>query len=121
MKIIVKECNFDIMGVCETFIDQNIADHEISIDGYNCVKKNRNRHGGGVLVYIREGIAYNEITDLTGSQVESVWISIKSKRHSLAIGVMYRPPSSNTEYFQNMLDQIENVLSLNVNILLMVT
>ena len=119
MKIIVKECNFDIMGVCETFIDQNIADHEISIDGYNCVKKNRNRHGGGVLVYIREGIAYNEITDLTGSQVESVWISIKSKRHSLAIGVMYRPPSSNTEYFQNMLDQIENVLSLNVNILLM--
>ena len=53
MKIIFKECNFDIMGVCETFIDHNIADHEISIDGYNCVKKNRNRHGGGVLVYIR--------------------------------------------------------------------
>ena len=83
MKIIFKECNFDIMGVSETFIEKNIADHEISIDGYNCVKKNRNRHGGGVLVDIRQGIAYNEITDLAGSQVESVWISIQSKRHSM--------------------------------------
>ena len=48
-----------------------------------------------------------------------MWINIQSKRHSLAIGVTYRPPSSNTEYFQNMLDQIDNFLSHNVNILLM--
>ena len=32
---------------------------------------------------------------------------------------MHRPPSSNTEYFQNMLNQIDIVLSHNVNILLM--
>ena len=60
--MILDECNFDIMGVCETFIDSNVADNEISIDGYSIVKKDRNRHGGGVLLYVRDGIDYSEIT-----------------------------------------------------------
>ena len=37
---ISNECNFDIMGVCETVIESNVADNEISIDGYSIVKKN---------------------------------------------------------------------------------
>ena len=53
LKMILDECKFDIMGVRETFIDSNVADYEISIDGYSIVKKNRNRHGGGVLLYVK--------------------------------------------------------------------
>ena len=40
-------------SICETFLDDNVADNEIYIDGYTVVKKNRNRHGGGVLLYIK--------------------------------------------------------------------
>ena len=29
-----------------------ISDDEISIDGYNVVRADRNRHGGGVLIFI---------------------------------------------------------------------
>ena len=46
LKMILDECNFDIMGACETFIDSNVADNEISIDEYSIVKKYINRHGG---------------------------------------------------------------------------
>ena len=61
--MILNECKFDIMGVCETVFDSNVADNEISIDGYTIVnKKNRNRHGGGVLLYGKDGIDYSEIT-----------------------------------------------------------
>ena len=63
-KLILDECNFDLMGVCETFIDSNVADNEISIAGYSIVKTDRNRHGGGVLLYVRHGIDYSEITGL---------------------------------------------------------
>ena len=52
--MILDECNFDIMGVCETFIDINVADNEISIDGCSILKKNRNRLGG-VLLYVKDG------------------------------------------------------------------
>ena len=119
MRTIVTECNFDIMGICETFLDDNVADNEICIEGYTTVKKNRNRHGGGVMLYIKEGIQYNEITNLAGSEVESVWANIQCDKQQLALGIMYRPPSSNHAYLKSMLDQIDNVYSYNENVMLM--
>ena len=67
MRTIVTECNFDVMGICETFLGDNVT--YICIEGYTIVTKNRNRHGGGVLIYIKEGMQYTEITDLAGSDV----------------------------------------------------
>ena len=70
MRTIVNECNFDIMGICEKFLDDNVADNEVCTDGYTVVKKNRNRHGGEVLLYIKEGIhttiQYTQYTNLAG-------------------------------------------------------
>ena len=43
MRTIATECNVDIMGICETFLDDNVADNEICMDGYTVVKKNRNK------------------------------------------------------------------------------
>ena len=39
LKMILDECKFDIMGVCETFVDSNVSDNEISIAAYSIVKK----------------------------------------------------------------------------------
>ena len=113
MRTIVTECNFYIMGICETFLDGNVADNEICIEGYTTVKKNRNRHGGGVILYIKEGIQYNEITNLAGSEVESVWANIQCDKQQLALGIMYRPPSSNHAYLKSI------VYSYNENVMLM--
>ena len=52
-----------------------MADNEISIDGCSIFKKNRNRLGG-VLLYVKDGIDYSEITELASEQVESVWIKL---------------------------------------------
>ena len=119
MRTIVTECNFDVIGICETFLDDDVADNEICIEGYTIVKKNRNRHGGGVILYIKEGIQYTEITDLAGLDVEGVWANIQCDKQHLALGIMYRPPSSNNAYLKSMLDQIDNVFSYNENIILM--
>ena len=105
--MIIDECNFDIMSVCETFIDSNVADNEISIDGYSIAKKDRNRHDGGVLLYVKDGIDYLEITELASEQVDSVWIKLMYKKETLMIGVVYRPPSSNNDYFKVALYRIQ--------------
>ena len=44
---------FDIVAINETKIDYTVSNSEISVAGYNIVRKGRNRHGGGVLIYIR--------------------------------------------------------------------
>ena len=50
MRTIVTECNFDIMGIGETFLDDNVADNEICIEWYTTVQKNRNIRCGGVIL-----------------------------------------------------------------------
>ena len=34
IKSLILACNFDILGICETFIDATIGEDEIKIDGY---------------------------------------------------------------------------------------
>ena len=42
----------DIVCVVETWLDRDISDNELVVEGYRVVRKDRNRHGGGVLMYI---------------------------------------------------------------------
>ena len=81
--------------------------------------KNRNRHGGGVLLYVKDGIDYSEMTELASEQVESVWIKLMYNKEMLMLGMVYRPPSSNNNDFNCVLTQIDHVHSLNENIILM--
>ena len=111
------------MDLCETFLDDNIVDHEIIINVFNVIRRDRNRDGGEFLLYIKEGIFYDQegLTVLTCPNIESVWVNIKCAKNGLALGIMYRPRSPVNEYFNNMLDQIDNVLSYYENVVLMGT
>ena len=47
---------FDVFVINESKIDSTIPDSEINIPGHNIIRKDRNTHGGGVVIYIREHI-----------------------------------------------------------------
>ena len=44
----------DILAINKRRLDSTIADKEISVIGYIVIRKDRNRHGGGVLLYVKE-------------------------------------------------------------------
>ena len=69
----------------------NVGNDEIDIDGYSIEMCNRNRHGGGVLMYVKDGINYTNITNMTSSSVESTWINIKHTGESLALVLSIDP------------------------------
>ena len=119
IRIMLKNCQFDLMCLCETFLDNNVADYEFKIERYAVALRNRDKRGGGVLMYIKDSINYSEITNLTGSSVESIWINIKNDKKSLAIGMMYRPPSSNVAYFNAILDQVDQIYTNHDNVILL--
>ena len=50
VRSMLTKSQFDLMCLCETFLDINVADDEISIAGYFVETRHRTRHGGGVLV-----------------------------------------------------------------------
>ena len=58
-------------------MDATIADHEIHIDGYKIVRLDRNRHGGGVCIYIKSDIGYSVRSDLAEKSLEMLTIEIR--------------------------------------------
>ena len=92
----------------ETFCDGSIADNEISLPSYAVVRKDRNRHGGGVAIYIRNSLTFIRHEDLEKDDVECIWIEIKCKRRQpVLISSMYRLPSSCIELVDKLGDIID--------------
>ena len=51
----------DILAINESkTVNESVSDDEISVSGFHQIRKDRNRHGGGVLMYIRETIPFSE-------------------------------------------------------------
>ena len=80
------------------------------IEGYNVlVWFHRNRHGGGVLIFVKENVKCEPITVETSNNIESVWINVKFNQESLVAGTMYWPPSVSQEYYNGTLEQLDFV------------
>ena len=61
IEILLRENKIDILALNKTKIDEVVSDSLTGIDGYNQERFDRNRHGGGVLVYIKDTITYDRL------------------------------------------------------------
>ena len=66
----------DVFAVNESKIDSSITDNEISIPGYNMIRIDRNKYGGGVVEYIREVHSFKERKDLNLENLEMICCEI---------------------------------------------
>jgi len=96
LKYITANTKAAILSVTETWLDDSVSDAEIQILGY-ILRRDRARHGGGVCVYIRSDIAFNERLDLQNEIIETLWIDLLlPKTKPILIGTCYRPPNQNS-------------------------
>ena len=95
---IVHDLNIDVISLNETRLDVHINNDELKIPEYKLFRKDRNRNGGGVALYIHSRIKRT---------IESVWATVKTKSRNINIGSIYRTPSSLASYFDNIIDCIE--------------
>ena len=42
----------DAICIVETWLSDSISDNELVLSGYQCVRRDRDRQGGGVLMYV---------------------------------------------------------------------
>ena len=79
-----------------------MSDNEIKILGYALCQKDRNRNGGGVVLYIRDCFSFIERKELIPNQLEMVCIEICRKYGKpFLISAWYRPPISNIDLFDS--------------------
>ena len=106
-----------ILSFSETRLDDSIKDTEIEIENYTLIRKDRDRNGGGVCVYIRADISFNVRSDMDNKSIEAVWVEINlPKTKPFLVGALYRPPSQST--FYNLLDDVSTDLGSSEAILI---
>ena len=73
----VQDLDPDIIGITESWANSEILDAEISLPGYVLFRKDRpvNRHGGGVLLYVRAKFCAVE-SKLSTKFPEQIWCSL---------------------------------------------
>lgn len=111
------EFPFTFIGLSETWLhDNNFACY--SIDGYKIECMNRSgRPGGGVSILILDHLDYIRRTDLCFSSdfIECVFVEVfKSKincNKHVILGVIYRPPNTNLEDFNNHLSDVLEIIT----------
>ena len=91
----------DIFAVNETKIDSSVSDHEIAIENYVTIRKDRNRQGGGVALYIHKSLKVEILQHDSFKDLEIVAVVVHSKNcKPLSVATWYRPPSSKSDVLE---------------------
>ena len=92
--------NIYISFFSETKLDEKFPNQQFKISGYTMSRRDRNKHGGGIMFYISKSIPCKTV-NVEGlpddCEVTLIELSIKSWKW-LCIG-LYKPPSQNEKYF----------------------
>ncbi len=83
----------DIFGVTETWLSEEILDSEVYVPGYSVLRRDRNRHGGGIALFIRDNLNF-EVILLPTNDIELMLVRVLSMDFSFVLAISYRPPHS---------------------------
>ena len=102
--------SFDIIAFNETRLDLSMSDGEVKIYGYDLIRKDRTRKGGGVYIFLRSSINYQNRSDLVPNDLEGVCLKIfKPNSRPLVIASIYRPPDCSSDFFTNFESMIRAI------------
>ena len=106
----LNEVTFDILCINKTRLINLIDNRLVEIPGYDIVRRVRNRHGGGVAIYIRNNLVYINRNDKMPDILEAICIKVKKPRmRSLLVCSWYRAPDLSAEIFDNFEIFLQNI------------
>ena len=99
-----------VVAIQETKIDSSIATSELFPETclYSVYRKDRNIHGGGVMLLVHKDILHMTITELENDS-ESIWVKVFANKTSHVVASWYRPPGSTSEEFQLFREQLDYI------------
>ncbi len=83
---------FAVIAVTESWLDQEISDHDIVIDGFEVHRKDLNDNQGGTLIYASKSLTHWKRNDLEIATLQAVWIEIRVNNKKILVSSIYRPP-----------------------------
>ena len=82
--VFMEDRAIDILGLNETRLDNTIADSQFDIEGYDIIRRDRNRNGGAVAIYVAQSLTYVNRQDLLSHEdIEILTVEIKNQVQAL--------------------------------------
>lgn len=107
--------SINILAISETHLDDTFQDEAMGIQGYNLYRKDRNRYGGGVALYVQNHLPVKVREDIMYDEIEVLWLQINLLHTKpILVGCCYRPPSSDRQYLEAMGKMLDKVCELNM-------
>ena len=120
MKLLIKE-GIDILILEETKLDETFPGGQFYIDGFSPpFRKDRNRHGGGVMIYIRDDIHAMIIDSDLPKEIEGIFIELNFKNNKWLLLGTYRPPSQCSNFFYTEINKVLDKIAMNYDNLLFI-
>ena len=121
VKLLINEKDIDILCVSETWLEPNIPDRLVNIDGYNIFRNDGGR-GGGTCLYVRNCLKGAKVkTDgLLCQGIQDIWVKVQlNKLPSIIVGAMYRHPHATSDSFDYIREVLQNIALKNKSIFLL--
>ncbi len=112
----LKCTNLSFICLTENFLKNHNRDI-YNIPGYSHLNAIRTKKGGGVSLFVKNGITFKLRSDLTvnNKEYQNLFIeidkSLLSFSRNIIIGVIYRPPSTSIKAFNEQLEQLLSNIS----------
>ena len=103
-----------IFGLSETKLKDHKLTEVFKINGFQTPfrKDNDSNGGGGLLVYVKNGINARRREDLETNNISCLWLEISpANTKSFLVDNIYRPPDSRVEYNDRFEDFIDIVIN----------
>jgi exonuclease III len=120
LSCICYEKSIGIACITETWLQNDISDIEINIQGYLTYSRDRSdgRRCGGVVFYVRNDIPCTILKSAQSPDVESLWLLYRANQmprsvsHTL-IGLIYHPPDANSNTtVAHIISRLDNLTQL---------
>ena len=100
LKVIISS-NIDVPTIAETKLDDTFPTSQFMLDGFHSpFRYDRNRYGGGILVYVKHGVPAKELKEYQlPDDIECGFVEINIKKKKWLLANIYRPPSQGERYF----------------------
>ena len=98
IEVLMRENKIDVFAINETKLDSKTKDEQVSVEGYNILRCDRNSHGGSVAIYLRDTLNFELRTDIKTENLEMICTEMKPKcSKPFFVLAWYRPPKYETE------------------------
>lgn len=100
--------SMSILALAETWLGSDITDGEVAIDGFSLLRKDRvGQQGGGVGIYIKNGVLYKPRPDLLTGSIEAIFVEIFAEPQPYIVASVYRPPNTGVSFWTELNDSLE--------------